>query len=287
MERKSNIFKISVLFLIALDLIVWYLIFFPAILVDPEFYFLKVGQGDGSLVVLPGDGSASAKFLIDGGPLNGGLGANLEKIFKADDRYIDLVFVSHPQIDHFGGLLDILKNYKVGAVLYNGEDSNDANWKELNKIISEKNIAKIALGVRDNVIYASSTVKVLNSSGFFANANDSGLALFLESGGLKALFTADLSADAEKAIASAENIRADILKVSHHGSKYSSDLTFLEKVMPKVSVIEVGKNSYGHPTKEVLNRLAEIGSQVFRTDLQGIIKIINDNGNIKVFNINF
>jgi competence protein ComEC len=287
MENKSNIFKISILFLAALDLIVWYFIFSPAALSGPELYFLKVGQGDSSLAVLSGGGGSGVKFLIDGGPLGGGLGTNLDKIFRANDRYVDLIFISHPQIDHFGGLLDILKNYEVGAVLYNGEDSNDANWKELNKIISDKNIVKIALAAGDEVVYASSTVKILNSSGFSANANDSGLALLLESGGLKALYTADLSADAERAIVRDGNIQADVLKVSHHGSKYSSDLTFLEEVKPKISVIEVGKNSYGHPTKEALSRLAEIGSQVFRTDLQGIIKVINNGGKIKVFNINF
>jgi competence protein ComEC len=285
MEKKSDIFKILIFFAIALDLIAWFLIFFPASLTGAELYFLKVGQGDSSLAVLPGKDGNGIKYLIDGGPLNGGLGENLGKIFKAGDRYIDLVFISHPQIDHFGGLLDILKNYKVGAVLYNGESSDDVNWRELNKIIDEKNIVKIALGAGDGIVYASSTVSVLNSFGSAIGSNDSGLALFLKSEGLSALYAADLSAEAERAIVKNGNIGADVLKVSHHGSKYSSDPIFLKEVDPKISVIEVGKNSYGHPSKEALNRLADIGSQVFRTDLQGIIKIILEDGKIKVFSI--
>jgi beta-lactamase superfamily II metal-dependent hydrolase len=285
MKKESNILKSFVIFLIALDLIVWYFIFFPAALTGPELYFLKVGQGDSSLVVLPGGSGAEVKFLIDGGPLNGGLEANLEKILKLNDKYIDVVFVTHPEIDHFGGLIGILKNYKVGAILYNGNESEDVNWKEFNKTIQEKNIKKIALGIGDGINYASSTVAVLNSGNSFASSNDSGLALFLQSGGLKALYTADLSAEAEKAMVVKGNIQADVLKVSHHGSKYSSDLSFLKEVEPKISVIEVGKNNYGHPSKEVLNRLADVGSQVFRTDLQGIIKVILQNGKIKVLSI--
>ena len=284
MEERSDLFNILILIFVLVDAVVWCLIFFPSVLSGPELYFLKVGQGDSSLALLPGDGTG-VKYLIDGGPLNGGLGANLDKIFKPDDRYIDLVFISHPQIDHFGGLLDILKNYKVGAVLCNGEGSDDANWQELNKIISDKNIEKIVLETGDKITYASSTVTVLNSSGSSTNINDSGLALLLNSYGLRALYTADLSAEAERSIVKDGNVGADVLKVSHHGSKYSSDLTFLKEVDPKISVIEVGKNSYGHPSKEALSRLADIGSQIFRTDLQGIIKIILDGGKIKVFNI--
>jgi len=283
MNNKANMFKPVTGLLIILDCIVWYFIFFP----NPgraELYFLNVGQGDSSLAVLPGS-SSFVKFLIDGGPLNGNLGGNLDKVLRAGDRYIDLVFISHPQVDHFGGLIGILKNYKIGAVLHNGEAGSGANWEELEKIISQKGIAKIALGAEDEISYASSAATVLNSSGLSANANDSGLALLLESGGLRALFTADLSAAAEKAMAYAADVKADVLKISHHGSKYSSDLSFLEKVAPKVSVIEVGKNSYGHPAKEVLERLSEIGSKVFRTDKEGIIKITHTPTELKIFNI--
>jgi competence protein ComEC len=73
--------------------------------------------------------------------------------------------------------------------------------------------------------------------------------------------------------------------VSHHGSKYSSNLFFLEKVAPKISVVEVGKNSYGHPAKEALDRLKKVGSQIFNTYEQGIIKIVKEGGELKVFNL--
>jgi competence protein ComEC len=282
MKKDLNLFLYVCLFLIAVNAVVWYLIIFPISISGSELYFLSVGQGDSSLLLLPGGSGKPIKFLIDGGPMNGGLNFDLEKILGLD-RYIDVVFVSHPQIDHFGGLIEILKNYRIGAVVYNGEDADGGNWAEFNRVISEKKIAKIALVKGDNVTYYDSTVKVLNSANLLANTNDSGLVLGLKTNGFKALFTADIDAATEKILARSEDIASDILKVSHHGSKYSSDLFFLEKVAPKISVIEVGKNSYGHPAKEALNRLKEIGSQIFNTYEQGIIKIVKEGGELKVY----
>lgn len=284
MKKGFNLSVYIGLLLIAINIVVWYLIVFPRPISGSELYFLSVGQGDSSLLILPGNDGESVKFLIDGGPVNGGLNSNLEKILGLD-KYIDVVFVSHPQIDHFGGLIEILKNYEIGAVLYNGEDGDDPNWMEFNRVVLEKKIAKIALAKGDGVIYTNSAARVFNSANLLANTNDSGLVLGLETDGFKALFTADIDASTEKLIAKSEDIRSDILKVSHHGSKYSSDPFFLEKVAPKISVVEVGKNSYGHPTKEALGRLKEVGSQIFNTYEQGIIKIVKEGGELKVFNL--
>jgi len=283
MKREFNLFAYIGSFLIAINLAVWYSIIFPGSLAGSELYFLSVGQGDSSLLLLPGTDGA-VKFLIDGGPMNGELNSDLEKVLGLD-KYIDAVFVSHPQIDHFGGLIEVIKNYRVGVVLYNGEDGDSSNWAEFDRMISEKKIAKIALAKGDNVVYTDSTIKTLNSANLSANTNDSGLVLSLETDGFRALFTADIDAATEKLLAGSEDVRSDILKVSHHGSKYSSDSVFLEKVSPKISVIEVGKNSYGHPAKEALERLRLAGSQIFNTYEQGIIKIIKEGGELKIFNL--
>jgi len=284
MKKGFSLFTYIGLFLIAANVAVWYFIISPGSVSGSELYFLSVGQGDSSLLLLPGSGGGQVKFLIDGGPINGGLNSNLEKILGLD-KYIDLVIVTHPEIDHFGGLIEILKTYQVGAVLYNGDEKDNNNWAEFNRIISEKKIAKISLTKGDGVIYADSAAKVLNPTNLAANTNDAGLVLILETDGFKALFAADIGAAIERAVAQSEDIKSDILKVGHHGSKYSSDLSFLRKVNPKISVIEVGKNSYGHPTKEVLDRLKEVGSQIFNTYEQGIIKIIKEEGELRVFNL--
>ena len=73
------------------------------------------------------------------------------------------------------------------------------------------------------------------------------------------------------------------MKVAHHGSKYSSDNSFINEATPAISVIEVGKNSYGHPTSRVLNGLADIGSKIYRTDKDGLIKLIIDDSKIRVY----
>ena len=99
----------------------------------------------------------------------------------------------------------------------------------------------------------------------------------------KALFTADNDKKVENYLAGKYNLSADILKVGHHGSKTSSVAEFLKAVSPKISVIEVGKNSYGHPTKDALARLADIGSRIFRTDKNGIIKLVLNNNKVNVF----
>lgn len=282
MKKEVSFFKLILLILIGLDLIVWYYILFSKSINDFELYFLKVGQGDSSLVILPDQKGSFIKVLIDGGPINGGLDTNLDKILK-NDRYIDLIFISHPQADHYGGLIDVVKKYNVGAVLYNGEESPSNNWEELNKLINDKKIGKIALSAGNMVNYAVSNIKVLNSLNFNADTNNSALVLMLDSNGVKTLYTGDIDADTEVAIASKENLMADILKVSHHGSKYSSDINFLKEVNPKISIIEVGKNSYGHPAKSVLERLISVGSKVFNTYEHGMIKIIREGSNLKVF----
>ena len=100
---------------------------------------------------------------------------------------------------------------------------------------------------------------------------------------IKVLFTGDIGEKVEKYLTNNFDITADILKVPHHGSKYSSSEEFLAAARPKISSIEVGKNSYGHPTDEVLNKLASIGSQIFRTDQNGTIKIVISENEINIF----
>ncbi len=283
MKKEFNLLKSLILLLILLDVVIWYFILFPKSLSDFELYFLKVGQGDASMALLTDENHTGfIKVLIDGGPANGNLALNLEKILGSD-RYIDLVFISHPQTDHFGGLIEIFKNYRIGGVFYNGEISSDSSWKALESLINIKKIPKIAI-LRDEMVnYGFNTIKALNSANFGPNTNNSALVLLLNSNGIKTLFTGDIDAATEVLISKSEDIGADILKVSHHGSKYSSDLDFLKKVNPKVSVIEVGKNSYGHPAKEVLDKLNLISSKIFNTYDQGLIKIIREGNDLKVF----
>ncbi len=279
-SNKNYSFKIVLCLLILLDLTIWYLIVFSGRNDKLKLYFLNVGQGDSSLMISP----YGRKILIDGGPLNGNLQENLEKILPFSDRYLDLVIVSHPETDHFAGLLEVLKNYKVGAILTNGQVGKSQEWQEFENIVKEKKLPEIILAAGDKISSRDFLAKILSPSvGDNSSSNDFSLVMLLESEGIKSLFAGDISVDTEKSLANLFNLDVDILKVNHHGSKYSSGQDFLKEVSPLISIIEVGKNSYGHPTQETLNRLSAIGSQIFRTDKDGLIKIEVKNRQLKIF----
>ncbi|MDP3052850.1 MAG: MBL fold metallo-hydrolase [bacterium] len=280
---KSKSIILVVVLLLALDLLVWRTI----ILINPSddltIYFLSVGQGDSELVILPG----GVKVLIDGGPNNEVL-TDLAAILPQTDRYIDLVINSHPEIDHFLGLIDVLKNYRVGTFISNGREGTADSWQALVEVLKNSKIPAVSLAAGDRIRYRENYFDILSPDKNFINnkdLNDTSLVVLLKSQNLKALFVGDIGVKPEKYLAAKFDISADILKVGHHGSKYSSIADFLKAVSPKIAVTEVGKNTYGHPTKEVLDRLASIGAQIYRTDNNGTVKIVvaKDSSQIQVF----
>jgi competence protein ComEC len=103
--------------------------------------------------------------------------------------------------------------------------------------------------------------------------NDTSLVIMFVAPHLKALYTGDIGFEVEERLVRQYNLDADILKVPHHGSKYSSGEGFLAAVSPLFSVIGVGRNSYGHPTPAALSRISAVASQIFRTDTEGVLKI--------------
>ena len=277
-QDRFKFLRISLGVVILLDIIVWVSILLPPQL-NNEIYFLDIGQGDSSLVLIDG-----VKILIDGGPMGGGLQDNLDRVL-GDDRYIDLIAISHPQLDHFGGLIGVVKNYKVGAVITSDADSNNSAWQEFKYILKEKEIPKIILSQGDTISYLENKFIILSpeKGSWVKDINDKSLVMLLESEGIKSLFTGDIARETEKRLISLYDLNIDILKVAHHGSKYSSDNSFKNEATPAISIIEVGKNSYGHPTNRVLNGLANIGSKIYRTDKDGLIKLIIDDSKIRVY----
>ena len=239
---------------------------------NAEIYFLNVGQGDSELIVLPGN----IKILIDGGPDNKVL-SELSNELSSLDRYIDLVILSHPEQDHFGGLVGVLKNYKVGAFIYNGINRQNLSFQQLEKTVHENKISMIALGQGDNITYLNDKLEFLWPAKDYLNdkqLNDTVLVTRFSTVDGKALFVGDIGENIESELVKKYDLKADVLKVGHHGSKYSSAESFLKNVSPEISVIEVGKNSYGHPAPAVLERLASVGSQIFRTDKNGDVEIV-------------
>ncbi|HMB17568.1 MAG TPA: MBL fold metallo-hydrolase [Candidatus Paceibacterota bacterium] len=242
-----------------------------------SIYFLDVGQGDSEFINISG-----VDILIDGGPVGGGVMHELSKAMSPFDRYIDLIIMTHPQADHFGGLIDVFKRYKVGAFMYNGEKGDSSALKDLEKAISDNGSKIIKLQAGDRIKYKNSVFTVLSPNKKINDLNEASLVLKLQTNGTQTLFTGDIGEKIEELI---KNKVGDIhiLKVAHHGSKYSSSASFLNAVDPEVSVIEVGGNSYGHPHNEVINKLRKINSRVYRTDLDGTVKIKISSGTLDIF----
>ncbi len=259
------------IFSIVVDLFVWKQVVYGRISDEARIYFLDVGQGDAQLIIFPGN----VKILTDAGPDSKILG-QLEKIPQLADKYIDIAVISHPQLDHFNGFRYLADRYRFGAFIYNGRsgDANVQEWPDLIDKIKQINIPLVRLGAGDAIRYSASKIDFLSPNAGLsqsAELNDTGLVELVESGGLKVLFTADIDSITENYLATHFDIRADILKVAHHGSKYSSSAAFLKAVNPKVAVIEVGaRNNYGHPTPETLKKLSALAA-VFRTDQSGTI----------------
>ncbi len=266
--------------LVALDVLLWMQLLGTSHR-DLEVYFFPVGQGDSELVMLPG----GARVLIDGGPPNGRLLAELATVLPPFDRTIDLVVLSNPETDHFGGLMEVLRRYRVGALVMSGRRDDTSSYAAFEQVVVESKVPVVALGRGDRIRIGESMVTVLSPTPeLFAGkaVNDASLVLELESRGARLLFTGDIGPKAERVVAESVPF-ADILKVAHHGSKFSSTASFLSAVRPKLAVIGVGRNAYGHPTPETLGRLTEGGAHVFRTDRDGTVRLVVDGGVIRVY----
>jgi competence protein ComEC len=286
---NQNLKKLNKLFLVVMaaffifDIFCWHSIFSNVPNASARAYFLDVGQGDSELVVFPG----GITMMTDAGPTNAVLDS-LEKALPGK-KYIDLALITHPQLDHFNGYNFILDHYDVGAFLYNGrDDTGVAEWTALKEKIAAKHIPFITLGAGDSVRYENNEVDILSPDTAFAESaelNDTGLVEMIDTENFRALFTADIGFNIEDwLVANVKDLRADILKVPHHGSKYSSGDTFLRAVDPLVAAIEVGaKNVYGHPGAATLARLASsTHAEVFRTDKNGTVEVYYENGKLKV-----
>jgi competence protein ComEC len=238
-----------------------------------EVIFLNVGQGDAILIQ-----QNRMQILVDGG--NGQEIMNrLGEVMPFADKKIDLVVMTHPDEDHMGGLVKVLENYKVGKIMEPGIACDKDMCKKWDELISQKHISVLDARLGQEIKFGDKIdISVLypfeNLSGKnFKNTNDSSLVLKADIDGKKYLLTGDAEDNTEKDLINSNlYLDADILKVGHHGSKYSTSAAFLQAVTPEKAVISVGENKYGHPTEEVLNRLKNMNIETLRTDQVGNVR---------------
>lgn len=248
--------------------------------------FFDVGQGDSALVETPNHN----KMIIDGGPDNSVL-AKIGRYFAFYDRAVDILIITHPDSDHLAGAVEIAKNYDIGLIIVNGKKCVSALCGEFEKITKEKNIKIVVArkgqiidlgdGVKMDILMPSFAEAAEGKAGFIStdakvvaakqDDNNFSTISLLSFGNDSFLFTGDAEIKEELALIDKfPDLRAEVLKVAHHGSKNSMNQLFLDKVNPKFSVISVGaKNTYGHPHIETIDALKKIGSKILRTDLGG------------------
>jgi len=242
--------------------------------------FLDVGEGDAILVQ-----KGSQQVLIDGGPSPQTLTLGLGDKMPFWDRTIELVILTHPHADHITGLVEVLERYKVGQVLYPDLDYESPIYEEWLDLIKEKDIkytlaqAGQEVDLGDGVIIKVLNPKTSPLTGTESDIDNNGVVLYVTIGRVSFLLTADIMWEAEfELIEQRVALSSTVLKVAHHGSETSTTPEFLAAANPRVAVISVGENRYGHPNDEVMARLEQaLGSEdIFRTDEQGTIEFISD-----------
>jgi len=240
-------------------------------------YFLNVGQGDSIYIELPGGQNA----LIDGGPSSSATGPLAQFLAEKKVTRIDHVLLTHPHSDHYNGLNYVFSNITVGDFYDTRMDNKGATGDNaLRDRVKALNIPAFYPAPDDHLAWGNGglDVKVFNSchepvESSKSNAiNNCSITLKISYQNTSLLLTGDTQNDAETRLVEryGAELKADVLKVGHHGSKYSSTDIFLNAVRPERAYIEVGQNNYGHPTQAALDRLVKAGAKVFRTDLDGL-----------------
>ena len=284
MINKEKFLRFLATLIILLPFIV--LVFWPS--QKLHLVACDVGQGDAILL-----SKGFTQILIDGGPNSKVLDC-LSSNLPFWDRTIELIIATHADKDHIAGLVDVIERYSVKQIISNSIIVDSRAFENFRKQVSDKGISvyspqkgeniKIA-GLEFTVLWPpkklgdisiwqeNSKEKVLGKTNIEEGRNDDSIVLHLQYHDFDAILTGDITSKIEKQIIKDYQFKdIEVLKVAHHGSKYSSSQEFLKAINPQIAIISVGKNPWGHPTKEVLKRLQNIGTQILRTD-KDIIKL--------------
>lgn len=311
--KEVELLKKPLFWLALLLVLVWVAIFQ---LPDNKLHlvFCDVGQGDAILISY-----RATQVLVDGGPNNKVLNCLAENM-PFWDRTVEMVVLTHPQADHFTGLIDVIERYRVEQFVINSIVYESAGFWEFYqallaeeaKIYSPQAGDKIRLGpiqflvfwpkeeLGDSRMWLASQgdtsdgdpkgllrgggiderkAQILGAVTYSGNLNETSIVLKLSFGSFDAFLTGDIGVKTESQLDLSD---IQVLKVAHHGSKYSTSEEFLKQAQPELAVISVGKNRFGHPTNEVIKRIRELGIRLLRTDQEGEIEIISDGKNWRV-----
>src|SRR5215213_6027841 len=243
--------------------------------------FLDVGQGDSALVTMP-DGTT---LLVDAGGNTTESARRIGETVVSEYLWwrglseIDYVLATHADADHIDGLNDVLKNFTVRSALIAGRPADDPEFAKFSQTLSQTTTPTEKIEAGDVIHFGDVTVSVLwpSATGEKSTNNDS-IVLRIQFGERSILLTGDIEQPAERALlTSQQQLRADVIKVPHHGSKTSSTESFVVAIKPQLAIISVGRNSrFGHPHKEVVERWQSNGATVLTTGNSGTITVTTD-----------
>ena len=241
-------------------------------------YFLDIGQGDAILIKTPD----SEYILVDGGP-NDKILQELSSVMPFYERTIDVLVLTHPHADHINGLVEVIERYNVRQVVITGIHYGYAGYGKFLELINENGIQVIFVdGSSDyklNSVFFDFIFPMEGIQGErFENINNSSVVFRLLYGNTSFFLSGDLEIEAEsKLVESGLDLRADVMKAGHHGSRTSTSESILDKVLPEISVISCGvDNPFDHPHAETIQHLQKRGIKIFRTDLDGRVELRSD-----------
>lgn len=237
-------------------------------------YYFDVGQADS--ILLENNGQY---MLIDAG--NNADGEGLVNYFEdLGIKTFEYVIGTHAHEDHIGGMDDIINNFEVKNFYMPDVVTTSKTFEDLVGALENNEVAFQTPQIGDVFVFGHCKFEVLYVGEEGDDLNDTSIVVRGLYGNNSFLFMGDATSNVEKEILDS-NIDSDVLKVGHHGSRYSSSVKFLNKVTPKVSIISTGEgNSYKHPHDVTLEKLNDVGSQIYRTDLDGTIIASSDGENV-------
>lgn len=241
---------------------------------EMKVHFIDVGQGDSILVQTP----SNKNILIDGGPPEAGKRV-VDYLKNLHINKLDLLIATHPDIDHIGGLPSVMKSIKVDQVIDSGKFYTTKTYsKYINEIHKQKIPMIIAQQGEQINLDPLLHIQILNAYERRRSNNQSSIVLKISFNDISFLLMGDVERGQEKEMLTKYYMKANIIKIAHHGSRTSSTLPFLQAVNPEVALLTYHKrNDYGHPVNRVIKNLDQLNTTIYSTAVFGDI-VVNTDG---------